>query len=115
TLTTKPRADTLDGVTSPRLAMNDGRSIPQLGFGVYKIPDATTAGLIETAIDAGYRHIDTASLYENEAGVGDGVRGSGIPREDIFVNTKVWNDAHGYDATLRAFDASLDRLGFDYV
>lgn len=95
--------------------MNDGRSIPQLGFGVFKVPDAEAAEVVETAIGVGYRHIDTASLYENERGVGEGVRASGIPREDVFVTTKVWNDSQGYDETLRSFDSSLERLGFDYV
>ena len=71
--------------------------------------------IVEGAIDAGYRHVDTAKLYFNEAGVGQGVRASGIPREEIFVTTKVWNDDQGYDETLRAFDASLELLGMDYV
>jgi 2,5-diketo-D-gluconate reductase A len=100
---------------SPVLTMNDGRSIPQLGLGVYKIPDAAAAEVVETAIALGYRHIDTATLYENERGVGAGVRASGIPREDIFVTTKVWNSDHGFDKTLHALDVSLDKLGFDYV
>ena len=100
---------------SPVLRLNDGRRIPQLGLGVYKVADAEAARVVETAIDAGYRHVDTAKLYGNERGVGDGVRASGIPREEVFVTTKVWDDDHGYDATLRAFDASLERLGFEYV
>ncbi|MCU1525884.1 MAG: oxidoreductase [Microbacteriaceae bacterium] len=100
---------------SPVLRLNDGRGIPQLGLGVYKVADAEAARVVETAIDAGYRHVDTAKLYGNERGVGDGVRASGIPREEVFVTTKVWDDDHGYDATLRAFDASLERLGFEYV
>ncbi|HEV7956204.1 MAG: oxidoreductase [Microbacteriaceae bacterium] len=100
---------------SPVLPMNDGRGIPQLGLGVYKVPNDVAAAVVGTAIDAGYRHIDTASLYDNETGVGDGVRASGIPREDIFVTTKVWQDDHGYDSTLRAFEQSLARLRFDYL
>lgn len=95
--------------------MNDGRSIPQLGLGVYKVADVAAAEVVRTAIDIGYRHIDTAALYENERGVGNGVRDSGVPRDEVFVTTKVWNTEHGFDKTLRAFDASLDRLGFDYV
>ena len=102
-------------MTSPLLPLNNGREIPQLGFGVYKVPADETGKAVRSALEAGYRHIDTAALYGNEAGVGAGIRVSGVPREDIFVTTKVWNDDHGYDRTLAAFDASLDRLGFDYV
>lgn len=100
---------------APLLQLNDGHSIPQLGLGVYKIPDAEAAECVRVALDAGYRHVDTASLYGNEKGVGDGVRASGLPREDVFVTTKVWNDDHGFDETLRAFDRSLELLGLDYV
>jgi 2,5-diketo-D-gluconate reductase A len=100
---------------SPLITLSDGHQIPQLGLGVYKVEDATAARIIEGAIDAGYRHVDTAKLYFNEAGVGQGVRASGIPREELFVTTKVWNDDQGYDETLRAFDASLALLGMDYV
>ena len=100
---------------SPLITLSDGNRIPQLGLGVYKVEDATAARIVEGAIDAGYRHVDTAKLYFNEAGVGAGVRASGIPREEIFVTTKVWNDDQGYDETLRAFDASLGLLGMDYV
>ena len=100
---------------SPLITLSDGNRIPQLGLGVYKVEDATAARIVEGAIDAGYRHVDTAKLYFNEAGVGQGVRASGIPREEIFVTTKVWNDDQGYDETLRAFDASLGLLGMDYV
>jgi 2,5-diketo-D-gluconate reductase A len=95
--------------------MNDGRDIPQLGLGVYKVPDAEAARVVEIALDAGYRHIDTATLYNNERGVGDGVRASGVPRNEVFVTTKVWDDDHGFDRTRRAFDTSLELLGFDYV
>jgi 2,5-diketo-D-gluconate reductase A len=100
---------------SPLIPLAGGRQIPQLGLGVYKVEDDTAARIVEGAIDAGYRHVDTAKLYFNEAGVGAGVRASGIPREELFVTTKVWNDDHGYDETLRAFDASLNLLGMDYV
>jgi 2,5-diketo-D-gluconate reductase A len=100
---------------SPLIPLADGRQVPQLGLGVYKVEDDTAARIVEGAIDAGYRHVDTAKLYFNEAGVGAGVRASGIPREELFVTTKVWNDDHGYDETLRAFDASLNLLGMDYV
>jgi len=100
---------------SPLITLSDGNEIQQLGLGVYKVDDATAAGLVEGAMDAGYRRVDTATLYFNEAGVGAGVRASGIPREEIFVTTKVWNDDQGYDETLRAFDTSLGLLGMDYV
>ena len=100
---------------SPLITLSDGNEIQQLGLGVYKVDDVTAAGLVEGAIAAGYRRVDTAKLYYNEAGVGAGVRASGIPREEIFVTTKVWNDDQGYDETLRAFDTSLALLGMDYV
>jgi len=101
--------------SSPLLKLNDGRSIPQLGLGVYKIADDLAAETVQVALEAGYRHVDTAALYENEVGVGQGVARAGLPREDVFVTTKVWNDRHGYDETLRAFDESLAKLGLDYV
>jgi len=98
------------------IKLNDGHAIPQLGFGVWQVrPGRTCEAAVRAALEAGYRHIDTAAGYGNEASVGDAIRASGIPREDIFVTTKLWNDDQGYDATLRAFDASLDRLGLDYV
>ena len=99
----------------PQVTLNDGSSIPQLGFGVYKIPEAETVDAVLAALDAGYRHIDTAAFYENERGVGEGVRRSGLDRGDVYVTTKVWWTENGYDSTLRSFDASLDRLGFDTV
>ncbi|MFJ3393892.1 aldo/keto reductase [Leifsonia aquatica] len=99
----------------PQVTLNDGSSIPQLGFGVYKIPEAETVDAVLAALDAGYRHIDTAAFYENERGVGEGVRRSGLGRDDVYVTTKVWWTENGYDSTLRSFDASLERLGFDTV
>ncbi|GAB3129070.1 aldo/keto reductase [Glaciibacter psychrotolerans] len=101
--------------TSPLLTLNDNALIPQLGLGVYKVPDAEAADTVLTAIQAGYRHIDTAALYDNESGVGAGIARSGVPRTELFVTTKVWNDRHGYDETQRAFDESLTKLGLDYV
>jgi diketogulonate reductase-like aldo/keto reductase len=89
--------------------------IPQLGFGVFKVPDDQTEQVVLAAFDAGYRHVDTAKLYGNEAGVGAAVRASGLDRDQIFVTTKLWNSDHGYDATLRAFDASMERLALDVV
>lgn len=97
------------------LQLNDGHTIPQLGLGVYKIPEALAAGAVEIALEAGYRHIDTAALYANERGVGEGLARVALPRDEVFVTTKVWNADHGYDNTLRAFDESLAKLGLDYV
>ena len=97
------------------LVLNNGVRIPQLGFGVYKIPEAATRDAVLTAFASGYRHIDTAALYRNERGVGEAVRESGLPRDEVFVTSKVWNDDHGYDATLRAFDASMERLELDVL
>jgi 2,5-diketo-D-gluconate reductase A len=99
----------------PSLRFNDGHTIPQLGLGVYKIDDAKAADVVATALEAGYRHIDTATFYRNEHGVGEAVRASGLRREEIFVTTKVWSNDQGYDRTLRAFEASLERLGLDRV
>jgi 2,5-diketo-D-gluconate reductase A len=100
---------------SPTLLLNDGRRIPQLGLGVYKTTDAEAADAVDVALQSGYRLIDTAAMYLNEKGVGGGVRRSGLPREDVFVTTKVWFTENGYDSTLRSFDESLTRLGMDYV
>jgi 2,5-diketo-D-gluconate reductase A len=97
------------------LQLNDGHQIPQLGLGVYKVPDAQAADTVQVALEVGYRHVDTAALYENERGVGEGLARAGLPRAEIFVTTKVWNDQHGYDETLRAFDESLAKLRLDYV
>jgi 2,5-diketo-D-gluconate reductase A len=102
-------------MTVPSLQLNDGHSIPQLGLGVYKVKNSQATDVVLTAFEAGYRHVDTAALYGNERGVGIAVRTCGLAREDIFVTTKVWNDDHGYDKTLRAFDASLRKLGLDRV
>jgi 2,5-diketo-D-gluconate reductase A len=100
----------------PLIALRDGRTIPQLGLGMYIGRDVTGAVDIVTAgLAAGYRHIDTAKVYRNEDAVGEGVRRSGLAREDVFITTKVWNTDQGYDATLAAFDASLERLGMDHV
>lgn len=99
----------------PHVTFNDGRSIPQLGFGVWQTPNDVAIEAVETALKTGYRHVDTAAVYRNESGVGEGLRVSGVAREDIFLTTKVWNDDQGYDETLRAMDASLSRLGTDYV
>jgi 2,5-diketo-D-gluconate reductase A len=99
----------------PYLEMNDGHRIPQLGFGVFQVPSDETAEAVSLALATGYRLIDTAAAYRNEAGTGQAIRDSALPREDLFVTTKLWNNGHGHDAALRAFDRSLERLGFDYV
>jgi 2,5-diketo-D-gluconate reductase A len=97
------------------VTLNNGVAMPQLGFGVWQVPDEQAQPAVETAIGVGYRSIDTAKLYRNEDGVGRAVRASGVPRAELFITTKLWNDEHDYDRALRAFDASLDRLGMDYV
>jgi len=99
----------------PDITLNNGVRIPQLGFGVWQIPDDEAERAVTTALEAGYRSIDTAKLYFNEEGVGRAIRGSGLPRDELFITTKLWNDAHGYDDALKAFDASLERLGLDYL
>ena len=96
---------------APRLSLDDGAIIPQLGFGLYKVPAADAARLAREAIAIGYRHLDTAAFYGNEEGVGEAVREAPVPREELFVTSKVWKDDNGYDTTLRAFDASMARLG----
>ncbi len=100
---------------APTVTLNDGVEIPQFGFGVYQIPSDEVVAPVRTAIECGYRLIDTAALYENEEGVGEAVRESGLPRGEVFVTTKAWNTDQGYDATMRAFDASMARLGLDVV
>lgn len=95
----------------PVLKMNDGNTIPQLGYGVWKISDEDAEGSVFQALKTGYRHIDTAKIYDNEGGVGRGIAASDIAREKIFVTTKVWNSDQGYDETLKAFDESAKRLG----
>lgn len=99
----------------PTVTLNDGNSIPALGFGVWQVPDDESHAAVTEALKAGYRSIDTAKIYENETGVGRALADSGIARDELFVTTKLWNDDQGYDSTLRAFDDSLNRLGLDYV
>ncbi|MGW1075798.1 aldo/keto reductase [Streptomyces sp. NPDC002537] len=89
--------------------------MPRLGYGVWQVPDDQAAEAVTTALEAGYRSVDTAAVYGNERGVGKALAASDVPRAELFVTTKVWNADHGHDAALRAFDASLDRLGLDYV
>lgn len=99
----------------PAVTLSNGIRMPQLGFGVYKVPEEETREVVTTALEAGYRSFDTATLYDNEAGTGAALAASGIPRGELFVTTKLWNTDQGHDAALRAFDLSLDRLGMDYV
>ena len=98
-----------------QLKLNDGIYAPQLGFGVFQIDDAGAADAVAEALKAGYRSIDTAPFYKNEKGVGEAVRRSGLPRSDIFLTTKLWNGDQGFDATLKAFDLSMQKLNQDYV
>ena len=99
----------------PEVQLNNGVQIPQLGFGVFQIPPAETQVAVTEALRVGYRSIDTAALYRNEAGVGAAIAASGLPRDQVFVTTKLFNGDQGYDSTLRAFDASIGLLGLDYV
>jgi diketogulonate reductase-like aldo/keto reductase len=99
----------------PSLKLNDGAEMPQLGFGVFQIAPAEVVPPVRAAVQAGYRLIDTAAGYSNEEGVGQALRESGVDREQFFVTTKLTNDEHGYDRALRAFDASLSKLGLEYV
>jgi 2,5-diketo-D-gluconate reductase A len=99
----------------PRVTLNDGHAIPQFGLGVYHVPPEDTAGVVRTALELGYRHVDTAQGYGNEAGVGQGLRDAGVAREDVWITTKLDDGAHGYEAARSALDESLRRLGTDYV
>jgi 2,5-diketo-D-gluconate reductase A len=99
----------------PALTLRDGATIPQLGYGVWQIPAERTQETVEEALAVGYRHVDTAAVYRNEAGVGAAIAASGVRREDVFLTTKVWNSHQGYDSTLSAFERSLGRLGSGYV
>jgi len=99
----------------PDVVLNNGVLMPQLGFGVFLVPDDSVTDAVGSALECGYRSIDTASAYANEAGVGRALRVAGLPREELFITTKLWNEDHGYDQTLRAFEASLQRLGLNYL
>lgn len=99
----------------PDISLNQAISIPQLGFGVFQVPDDQAAAAVAEALVAGYRSIDTAAIYGNEEGVGRAVAASGIDRDELFITTKIWNDAHGADRAEPAYQQSLDRLGLDYV
>ncbi|MCE7790897.1 aldo/keto reductase [Salipaludibacillus sp. CUR1] len=97
------------------ITLNNGVTMPQLGFGVWQVEDEKATPAVIKALETGYRSIDTAMIYKNERGVGKAIRQSSVPREDLFLTTKVWNADQGYDTTLKAFDESLERLGLEYV
>jgi 2,5-diketo-D-gluconate reductase A len=99
--------------TIPTVKLNNGVAMPQLGFGVFQVPDDETTAAVTAALNAGYRSIDTAAIYGNEGGVGRAVPDAGIAREELFITSKVWNSDHSYDNTLSAHDATLDKLGLD--
>lgn len=100
---------------STHVLLNNGLEMPAVGFGVYRSSPEETAGAVQTALSVGYRLIDTAAAYRNEAQVGEGIRSSGVPRADIFITTKLWISDYGYDAALRAFERSMDSLGVDIL
>jgi len=103
-------------VTTARVALATGAQLPQVGLGVYQSPHgAATRDAVTAALELGYRHVDTARIYGNEADVGAAIKASAVPRDQVFVTTKLWNDDQGYDTALRALDTSLGRLGLDYV
>jgi diketogulonate reductase-like aldo/keto reductase len=97
------------------ITLNNGIEIPKLGFGVWKVPDEEAESAVGQAINVGYRLIDTAKIYRNEIGVGKALATTKVPREDLFITTKLWNADQGYESTLKAFDESLEKLGLDYV
>lgn len=106
----------MSDVTSiPSVSLHDGVKIPQLGFGVFQVPPEDTQEVVEEALASGYRHVDTAGAYGNEAGVGAALAAAGLPRDEVFVTTKLWNTEQGFDSTLAAFEQSLERLDLDRV
>ena len=101
--------------SAPAITLNDGAQIPQLGFGVFQIDPDETGQAVRTALEIGYRHIDTAEMYQNERGVGDGIRGAGLDRAEVYITSKLNNGYHKPDDARRAFDATLEKLRSDYV
>jgi 2,5-diketo-D-gluconate reductase A len=99
----------------PHIRFHDGNSIPQIGLGVWQVPNDVATPSVCAALEAGYRHIDTAAAYRNEQGVGEGLRASGVDRNDVFLTTKLWNEDQGFDSTLKAFEKSAKALGTDHV
>ena len=102
-------------MTYPRITLNDGTSIPQLGFGVFKVDPDETERIVTDALEVGYRHIDTAAVYGNEVGVGRAIAASGIPRDELYITTKLWNSDQGTQSAVDAMDLSLEKLGLDHV
>ena len=102
-------------MTVATIGLNNGVTIPQLGFGVFLVPPEDTADVVTHALDAGYRHIDTARAYQNEEGVGAAVAASALDRDDVFITTKLWNNHQGFESALEGFDASLEWLGLDVL
>lgn len=102
-------------MTVPTIQLNDGAAIPQLGFGVFQVDPAETERIVTDALEVGYRHIDTAAIYGNEEGVGRAIAASGIPRDELFITTKLWNDDQGRESAHAAIDRSLEKLGLDHV
>lgn len=102
-------------MTDPILTLNDGRTMPQIGFGLWQVPAERTAEVVVQGLAAGYRMIDGAAIYGNEEGLGEGLKRTDVPRDQVFVQTKVWNSEQGYDSTLRAAEASLRRLDLPHV
>jgi len=102
-------------MTSSRIRLNDGQSIPQLGFGVFKVDPDETERIVTDALEVGYRHIDTAAVYGNEIGVGRAIASSGIPRDELYITTKLWNSDQGTQSAIDAMDLSLEKLGLDHV
>jgi 2,5-diketo-D-gluconate reductase A len=105
----------MEQMTIPSLRLHDGIELPRLGFGVSQIPPEDTQEIVELALEAGYRHIDTAAAYGNEEGVGAALAASGLPREDCFVTSKLWSPQPDSEATVAAFEGSLERLGLDHI
>jgi len=102
-------------MTTPRIALNDGTTIPQLGFGVFRVDPDEAERVVSDALEVGYRHIDTAAIYGNEIGVGRAIAASGIPREELYITTKLWNSDQGTQSAIDAMDLSLEKLGLDHV
>lgn len=102
-------------MSQPMMTLNDGNWMPQLGAGIWQVDDAKAADVVGTALRIGYRLIDGAAAYKNETGMGKAIRDTDVAREDVFVTSKLWNDSHGHDAALRAFDGTMQRTGLDYL
>ena len=102
-------------MTTPRITLNDGTTIPQLGFGVFRVDPEEAERIVSDALEVGYRHIDTAAIYGNEIGVGRAIAASGIPRDELYITTKLWNSDQGTQSAIDAMDLSLEKLGLDHV